>query len=171
MVADRKQKNEIFNLPSKIENINEEYLHAEFINQLRNNEERTTEWVLRNETIIEYERIREQRREERQSFCDMLEIPCDDSILLMVDEEFKEFAEFVLNHFKEDVISYCHQYGITYEETLLEMPDYLFDDMQIEARHYYGFDTDEEPMETIIIDNTMLERVFNQDMLENIEIE
>ena len=159
MVCERRtQKNEIFNLPSNDENINEEFLHTEFIEQLTRN---IDEW---NENV----RIRERRsrRERIRLFCEQFNLFYDDSILLMTDEEFIRFKDDILKDYEEDVIAYCHRHEITYEEVLLNTPDDLYAEI-----YYYAcvFNNDNtEDTKDIIIDNRTLEEIeAEQEMLAN----
>ena len=117
MVCERRTpKNEIFNMSSNIDNINEE---------LRN----IGEWN-EDARIRERRRMEELRRmEERMLFCYQFNVFPEDCVLFMDDEEFIRFKDIVLKHYGEHVIAYCHRHEITYEKVLLNTPNDLFDEM------------------------------------------
>ena len=80
MVCERRtQKNEIFNIPSNIDY------------DLMNNQVMDIEGLgINHFEWIEYHRIREERRREREENCRIYGITCDDAILLMTNEEWNE---------------------------------------------------------------------------------
>lgn len=119
MVAERTQKNEIFNMLSEIEEYNEEILRLEIFEEVRNLNE-----------MNEAYRTLEQRREEIIKECDLFKIPCDWSITLMTDEEWNEFINLIYEGYdRKTIIDYCEEYGITYKETLLNMSDAEYDEL------------------------------------------
>ena len=103
MVAERTQKNEIFNMLSEIEEYNEEILRLEIFEEVRNLNE-----------MNEAYRTLEQRREEREEYCLMNDIICDDSVLLMVDEEWDEFKDILENGTEEDLTNIINEHDISF---------------------------------------------------------
>ena len=67
------------------------------------------------------ERILEQRRIDREDICNLFRIPYDEGIECMVDEEFDEFIDIIMNGTKQDIIKYYNDYGDTYSEIILNI--------------------------------------------------
>ena len=65
-------------------------------------------------------RTLEQRREEREEYCLMNDIICDDSVLLMVDEEWDEFKDILENGTEEDLTNIINEHDISFNNAFIE---------------------------------------------------
>ncbi len=94
---------------SEIEEYNEEILRLEIFEEVRNLNE-----------MNEAYRTLEQRREEREEYCLMNDIICDDSVLLMVDEEWDEFKDILENGTEEDLTNIINEHDISFNNAFIE---------------------------------------------------